>query len=756
MKKPTIFISACTATTLLATGTAAFSAQPTNSNLTTPVVATSNTGVEYTSLDSAQAANNTPDYVQRLATPSSSFEMVGVTWPSGKNYGAVEVRVLHENNTWSPWQALHVHDDGADKDTPDATAAKIATEPWFTNTATQVEVRVPRANQHILADAKLVTLSSAQRQSDDTPPLASAAAAGSAPRIISREQWGVDLSSQKCKVGHTMTEKAAVLHHTTGTSDYSKAGAYRLVRNIHAYHTRVRGWCDMGYQFIVDKYGQTFEGRRGKPGRAVRGAHASGFNSHTFAVSLLGTYMSGGMNSAQINAVSDVMAWRLGNYYRDPYGTAELTSAGIGGTNIRVPKGTVVTRPRIMGHRDLGSTSCPGDTAYKQLPALRKMVKQKIRDYTTSSIWQEWNKRGAENGWLGEPRFMEENIHGGVGTTFARGAILDRYGKRFIASGGIGYVYAKMGGLHSFFGRPTTNEYTVGKGRVQKFSRAGGTIYWARDTGAHAVYGGIGGQWNKLGGATGYYGFPTSGEQNVPGRGDRRARYNTFERGGIYWTPETGAHGIVKGFYGHYKKSGGAKVFGFPTSEERTQNGIARQTFDKNGGAMYWSAKGGLHYLNGKIEQHYSSKGFSNNPYGYPTGGIRGTHGGSAARFHIADIHDHNGAIREVRGSVRAEYHRAGGFNRYGVATSVVTKEGNVKVQRFHHLNSAIYLTSRGTIPTFGGIGWKYRELGGAAGRLGAPIKAEYNTSAGAEQKFERGTIRWDRSTGKLSVQFFG
>lgn len=750
MKTPILLISTCTAAALLTTGTAAFAAQPTR-----PALTKANTNVEYTALESVQSAASTADFTQRLATPNQPFEMVGVTWSAGKNHGAVEVRVLHENNTWSEWQPLHVHDDGADQGSSDAAEAQIATEPWFTDTATKVELRVPRANQQILADARLVTISSPHQQADDAPPLASAASAGAAPRIISREQWGVDLSAQKCKVGHTMTEKAAVLHHTTGTSSYSKAGAYRLVRSIHAYHTKVRGWCDVGYQFIVDKYGQTFEGRRGKPGRAVRGAHASGFNSHTFAVSLLGTYMSGGMNSAQINAVSDVMAWRLGNYYRDPQGTAQLTSAGISGTNTSVPKGTVVTRPRIMGHRDLGSTSCPGDKAYAQLPQLRKLVKQKIRDYTKSPIWQEWNKRGAQNGWLGEPRFMEENIHGGVGTTFARGAILERNGKRFIASGGIGHSYARMGGLRSFFGRPTTNEYTVGKGRAQKFSGAGGAIYWSRDTGAHRVYGGIGGQWNKLGGATGYYGFPTSSEQNVPGRGSRRARYNTFERGDVYWTPETGAHGIVRGFYGHYKNAGGAAVFGFPTSEERTENGIARQTFDKNHGAMYWSAKGGLHYLNGKIEQHYSSKGFSKNPYGHPTGGVRKVHGGSAAMFQNADIHDQNGTIREVRGSIRTEYRRAGGFNMYGVATSGVLSEGNAKVQRFHHLNSAIYITSRGVVPTFGGIGWKYRELGGAAGRLGAPVKAEYNTSTGAEQRFERGVIRWDRATGKLNVQFF-
>lgn len=714
------------------------------------------TDIHYSPLNKAKTDTSDNTYVIKRVSPKQKFEMVGVAWRSGGRYGDVELRVRTVDNKWTEWQAVDTHSSGADSEGNQDSTDTAATELWYSGMGSEIEVRVKQDDRDVLKNADLVSIAVAENPEDKSEPLAQAQASASGipprPVMITREQWGVNTKTQKCKPGYTLTQKTAVLHHTANQNNYSRAGAYRLIRGIHAYHTKVRGWCDMGYQYIVDRYGRAFEGRRGPSGRAVRGAHVAGFNKETFGVSLLGTYSSRGMSWAQMQKVSDIMAWRLGNFYRNPAENAALTSAGIGGTNTKYKKGQQVTRPRIIGHRDLGSTTCPGNATYRQLPKLRQMVAQKVRNYKTSPVWKEWQKRGGEKGWLGDPRYMEQNIHGGVGTTFYRGAILIKGGKTYVASGGIGHRYAIMNGLNSILGQPITGEYKVGRGQAQSFAKKGGAIYWTPQTGAEAVYGGIHSKWKKLGGAAGHYGFPTSSEKDVPGSGKRTARYNTFERGGVYWTPQTGAHGITKGFYSRYQKAGGARTFGYPTSEESTQQGIARQTFDKNGGAMYWSRKGGLHYLNNKIEKHYSSKGFSKNPYGYPTSGIQPIRGGAAASFQNADIHDQGGTIREVRGSTRSVYNKYGGFKRFGVAKSSVVSEGKVKVQRFHHLNSAIYQTKSGTIPTYGAIGWKYHELRGAAGSLGAPLSAEYNISSGAQQKFERGIIRWDRKTGKVSV----
>ena len=50
------------------------------------------------------------------------------------------------------------------------------------------------------------------------------------------------------------------------------------MRGIYTYHARTLGWCDVGYNVLVDKYGQAFEGRRGGLDRNVQGAHAGGFS----------------------------------------------------------------------------------------------------------------------------------------------------------------------------------------------------------------------------------------------------------------------------------------------------------------------------------------------------------------------------------------------------------------------------------------------------------------------------------------------
>src|SRR5690606_17772143 len=80
------------------------------------------------------------------------------------------------------------------------------------------------------------------------------------------------------------------VHHTAGTNSYSCRDSARIVRGIQGYHVRGNGWNDIGYNFLVDKCGNLFEGRKGGVNRAVLGAHTMGFNSHSSAVAVLGNY----------------------------------------------------------------------------------------------------------------------------------------------------------------------------------------------------------------------------------------------------------------------------------------------------------------------------------------------------------------------------------------------------------------------------------------------------------------------------------
>lgn len=104
--------------------------------------------------------------------------------------------------------------------------------------------------------------------------------------------------------------------------------------------------------------------------------------------------------------------------------------------------------------------------------------------------------------------------------------------------GAIRQKWAEMGWERSPLGYPATDETKTpdGIGRFNHFSK-GGSIYWTPRTGAQAIWGAIRARWAELGWERSYLGYPTSDESDFPEGG----RANSFEQGGIYWWPDTGA-----------------------------------------------------------------------------------------------------------------------------------------------------------------------------------------------------------------------
>jgi hypothetical protein len=144
------------------------------------------------------------------------------------------------------------------------------------------------------------------------------------------------------------------------------------VRAICLYHRNSNGWNDIGYNFLVDKYGQVFEGRAGGLDAAVVGAQAQGYNAQSTGISNLGTFSTTGQTPAGLDALARLLSWKLTVHGIPSTGTVDVTSTG--GSLNRYPAGTTVTLNRISGHRDGDATSCPGDGLYAQLPQLRTMV----------------------------------------------------------------------------------------------------------------------------------------------------------------------------------------------------------------------------------------------------------------------------------------------------------------------------------------------------------------------------------------------
>lgn len=210
------------------------------------------------------------------------------------------------------------------------------------------------------------------------------------PPITSRAGWGADESISPEEPGYLPGGriKAVVVHHTAESNTYTCEQAPAVVRGIHAYHVKQLGWKDIGYNFIVDKCGTVYEGRKGGVDQPVQGAHAYGFNAETTGVSVLGTYTDVAPSQAAMTSVARIAAWKLGQYGVDPAGTTTLT-AGDSGRNYSGKtwaKGAQLPSPTIHGHRDGYNTQCPGNTFYNQLGTIRSWAAGPVTGLAMTSV----------------------------------------------------------------------------------------------------------------------------------------------------------------------------------------------------------------------------------------------------------------------------------------------------------------------------------------------------------------------------------
>jgi hypothetical protein len=318
---------------------------------------------------------------------TNRFSLIGASWKAGALTGAqVEVRV-RQHGHWSTWSALTQGDSGPDSNSPDArrAAGRIASEPLWVGPADGVQARIAgvsaaRAAQ-LVSGVRLSLVDPGTSDADASVGSSSvsstAMAATLQPAVYTRHQWGADesLRLRACPEGpdYSNTVKVGFVHHTDTSNSYSASDVPAIIRSIYAYHVNSNGWCDIGYNFLVDRFGRIWEGRYGGMNRAVVGAHTGGFNKDSFGAAAIGTFTSVQPPAAVLSAYEHLFAWKLGLYFRDPLTTDKLVSAG-GGTD-KWPTGQTVTFNRISGHRDAGSTTCPGDALYAKLSTIRSVTR---------------------------------------------------------------------------------------------------------------------------------------------------------------------------------------------------------------------------------------------------------------------------------------------------------------------------------------------------------------------------------------------
>jgi hypothetical protein len=319
-----------------------------------------------------------------------------VTWAHGVQIPETGLTVKARTRTdgdWTRWSKVpYDPEHGPDPGSAEARHARPGTDPVLVGKVGRVQVRVV-SRRPLPADMKLAVVSpgharhsKAERAAIDTSTMdgdtgadsvyaetasastsgaddtASLAAAVTTPKpvIYSREQWGADEKIRGKSSLHYGDVHAGFVHHTVNANDYTRAEIPGLLRSIYAYHVKSRGWSDIGYNFLIDRFGRIWEGRYGGVDRPVVGAHTLGYNDDSFAASAIGNYQITRPSKAMIQAYGALFAWKLSLHGVDAASTHQWV--------------TKSWFQAINGHRDAAATLCPGQYLYDKLPKIRKLA----------------------------------------------------------------------------------------------------------------------------------------------------------------------------------------------------------------------------------------------------------------------------------------------------------------------------------------------------------------------------------------------
>ncbi len=414
------------------------------------------------------------------------FNLVGASWTSISGDVIVEMRTKSATG-WTDWTALDTADGavrGQDK------AAKSSTEPFYVGTATGLELRATGAAGASITGLAAATVSSPTVAADSSLLTVSAKSVATsgipAPAIISRAAWGADENLKASSGADCMTAKvddtvkAAVIHHTAGSNNYSAADSASIVRGIYAYHVLSNGWCDIGYNFLIDKYGQIFEGRFGGIDLPIHGAHASLWNTNTVGISFMMNTVTVMPSDLSLVSAFSLLAWKLGGNYRNPEGTTTLVGA---------------TQPVIFGHGDVMSTDCPGTYLHARLQEIRDRVAGEMANRQYTPLYTLWANAGGEASSFGSVHVLERTVGTGRVVTFEHGGGYERAdGSVFWLGADLDGLYQQQGGPTGSLGWPTSSQISAGgvltatfEHGSLKFPQDGGSTTFSAASTYHAV-----------------------------------------------------------------------------------------------------------------------------------------------------------------------------------------------------------------------------------------------------------------------------
>ncbi len=348
----------------------------------------------------------------------SGYGSVGVTWAHGVDVPDTDISFEVRTRTdgaWSDWTPLDYHDEhGPDPQSAEGRHARPGTEPLLVGNVDGVQVRADtkrvlpadmqlaviapgKPSSTVSARAAIDTstmdgsdgshsaydtnaLHAAEQEAGEGDLALAAATYTPQPVIYSRAQWGANEKMREKSSLHYYEVHAGFVHHTVNANDYSAAEVPGILRSIYAYHTQSRGWSDIGYNFLVDRFGRIWEGRYGGVDRPVVGAHTLNYNENSFAMSAIGNFETAKPTAAMLQAYGVLFAWKL----------------SLHGVDAASPKQWVGRKyfQAINGHRDAAATACPGKHLYAQIPLIRQYA---------AAAQQGWTGRELESSVAGSP-----------------------------------------------------------------------------------------------------------------------------------------------------------------------------------------------------------------------------------------------------------------------------------------------------------------------------------------------------------------
>lgn len=344
-------------------------------------------GAKIDAADAGSTGGATLLFTSDTVDAGQLFDRVGVHWiaaPGEEDSIYLEVRTSANGTAWTDWRQIREEEDMANESLNEHFAMPAQVDPssryaqyrvWLTSGDPDAVARVSLT----FMDVNDVNQGPVARLFNDiagaftdwTRSYVDAAPVG-ATRILTRQDWAADESLMQWIPRYQKVQKF-VIHHTV--TDDGGTNVAASIRSIYYFHAVTRGWGDIGYNYIADKYGNIWTGRQG--GDNVIGGHAYGWNNGSIGIAALGDYSINPPTGQLQGAIENIIAMKATQLGIQPYGADTFTHQEQRSDGVWV--NVTSNPPNVQGHRDCnyiagqngGQTACPGNGIYNMIPGLR-------------------------------------------------------------------------------------------------------------------------------------------------------------------------------------------------------------------------------------------------------------------------------------------------------------------------------------------------------------------------------------------------